>query len=164
MSTIKTDEAYFDKVFQLFSAALKERGKVLPSVSQVAITNNDPYCVLVSTLLSLRTKDEVTLAASTRLFRRANNPQDMLALSEDEVAKLIFPCGFYKTKAKRILEVSRILVEQYNGQVPHTVQELLALQGVGIKTANLTLNLGFGIDAICVDSHVHQISYRMGWI
>jgi len=158
------DEAYFDRIFINFQEKLNSLNKVVPAVSYVAITQNDPYCVLISTILSLRTKDDVTLQASVRLFNTASNPADMLKLSAEEIEKLIFPTGFYKTKAQRILEISQILMDKYNGKVPNTVEELLALPGVGIKTANLTLNLGFGIDAICVDCHVHQISNRMGWI
>jgi endonuclease-3 len=158
------DEAYFDRIFISFQEKLNQLNKVVPAVSYVAITQNDPYCVLISTILSLRTKDDVTLQASVRLFNVASNPADMLKLSASQIEKLIFPTGFYKTKAQRILEISRILMDKYNGKVPNTVEELLSLPGVGIKTANLTLNLGFGIDAICVDCHVHQISNRMGWI
>lgn len=161
---MELNEAYFDRIFFNFQGKLKELNKVLPAVSYVAITQNDPYCVLISTILSLRTKDDVTLQASVRLFNTASNPADMLGLSARQIEKLIFPTGFYKTKAQRILEISQILMDKYNGKVPDTVEELLALPGVGIKTANLTLNLGFGIDAICVDCHVHQISNRMGWI
>lgn len=161
---MKLDEKYFDRIFVNFQAKLKELNKVIPAVSYVAITQNDPYCVLISTILSLRTKDDVTLQASVRLFNVASNPATMLKLSAAEIEKLIFPTGFYKTKAQRILEISQILMDKYGGKVPSTVEELLALPGVGIKTANLTLNLGFGIDVICVDCHVHQISNRMGWI
>lgn len=158
------DEAYFDRIFIEFRDTLDSLNKPLPAVSYVAITKNDPYCVLISTLLSLRTKDDVTLKASVRLFENADNPADMLKLSAREIETLIFPTGFYRTKAQRILEVSQVLMDKYGGRVPDTVEELLALPGVGIKTANLTLNLGFAIDAICVDCHVHQISNRMGWI
>ncbi len=161
---IDKDEKYFERIFTSFKDALDKRGKIIPAVSYVAITHNDPFCVLISTLLSLRTKDNVTLDASTRLFSVASDPASMLKLSASEIEELIFPTGFYKTKAQRILEISSILVEKYDGKVPSTVEELLSLPGVGIKTANLTLNLGFGIDAICVDCHVHQISNRLGWI
>lgn len=164
MTHTKPDEAYFDRIFIEFRDTLNSLNKELPAVSYVAITKNDPYCVLISTLLSLRTKDDVTLKASVRLFEKADNPQAMLKLSAKEIEDLIFPTGFYRTKAQRILEVSQVLADKYGGKVPDTVEELLALPGVGIKTANLTLNLGFGIDAICVDCHVHQISNRMGWI
>ncbi len=164
MTPTKPDEAYFDRIFIEFRDTLNSLNKQLPAVSYVAITKNDPYCVLISTLLSLRRKDDVTLKASVRLFEKADNPQAMLKLSAKEIENLIFPTGFYRTKAQRILEVSQVLMDKYGGRVPDTVEELLALPGVGIKTANLTLNLGFGIDAICVDCHVHQISNRMGWI
>lgn len=157
-------EEYFDEIFDEFNSKLKEINKQIPAVSYVAITKNDPYCVLVSTLLSLRTKDDVTLKASKRLLEMADNPFDMIKLDEKTICNLIFPVGFFTTKAKRILEISGILVDKYNGNVPNKVEELLELPGVGIKTANLTLNLGFGINAICVDCHVHQISNRMGWI
>ncbi len=155
---------YFEQIFDEFNAKLKSINKQIPAVSYMAITKNDPFCVLVSTLLSLRTKDDVTLKASVRLLDKAPTPQKMLTLSEEEIADLIYPVGFYKTKAQRILQVSEVLMEEYNGKVPNNVESLLKLPGVGIKTANLTLNLGFGIDAICVDCHVHQISNRMGWI
>lgn len=164
MSSEQLDEKYFDRIFNEFNATLKSIQKELPAVSYVAITKNDPYCVLISTILSLRTKDDVTLNASMRLFNRADTPEKMLKLSEDEIAKTIFPVGFYKTKAQRIIEISQTLMTKYGGKVPSTVEQLLELPGVGIKTANLTLNLGFNIDAICVDCHVHQISNRMGWI
>ncbi len=164
MNSEKHDIEYFDRIFTEFNDVLRTINKVIPAVSYVAITKNDPFCVLIATLLSLRTKDDVTLKASQRLLDKADNPYDMLKLSEEDISQLIFPTGFYKTKSKRILEVSKVLVEKYNGKVPSDVNELMALPGVGIKTANLTLNLGFGIDAICVDCHVHQISNRMGWI
>ena len=158
------DEAYFDRIFALFQEALKKKKRNLPSVSLIALKMNTPYTVLISTLISLRTKDDVTLAASERLFSLADNPEKMLSLSEEEIEKAIYPAGFYKRKAQNIKEISKTLIEKYNGKVPSTQEELLALPGVGIKTANLTLNLGFNIDAICVDCHVHQIANRIGWI
>lgn len=164
MSTQKFDEAYFDMIFNNFGQTLKSINKVVPAVSYIAITHNDPYCVLISTILSLRTKDDVTLKASMRLFEKANNAKEMLSLSQEDIENLIFPVGFYHTKAQRIIEISTILVKDFGGKVPSDRESLLKLPGVGVKTANLTLNLGFGIDAICVDCHVHQISNRMGWI
>lgn len=164
MASEKLNEQYFDRIFEEFQGVLNSIGKVIPAVSYVAITKNDPFCVLISTLLSLRTKDDVTLKGSQRLLDKADTPNKMILLSQQEIEELIFPVGFYKTKAQRILEVSHILVDKYDGKVPDNVEALMALPGVGIKTANLTLNLGFGIDAICVDCHVHQISNRLGWI
>jgi len=164
MKTKKFTVDYWETIFSLFSSALKVRGVGLPSVSEIAETNKDPFRVLISTIISLRTKDAVTLASSNRLFSRADTPQATMELAAEEIEKLIYPAGFYKTKAKNILAISRILLEQYKGLVPSKKEQLLVLPGVGIKTANLTLNLGFGIDAICVDTHVHRISNRCGWI
>jgi endonuclease-3 len=136
----------------------------LPSVSQVAADNHgDPFQVLVSTMISLRTKDEVTYAASQRLFEKASTPAALAALPEKKIEKLIYPAGFYKTKAGHIRETSRRIKKDYNGKVPADRDLLMQFPGVGRKTANLVLNLGFGIDAICVDTHVHRISNRIGW-
>ena len=161
---LELKESYFDNIFEEFSKILKDIGAVLPAVSFEAIDKKDPFCVLISTILSLRTKDNVTLDASERLFQMADNPKDMLLHSEQEISDIIFPVGFYKTKAKRIREISRILIDDFNGHVPSDSKSLLSLPGVGIKPANLTLNLGFDIPAICVDCHVHVISNRLGWI
>ena len=139
-------------------------GSELPSVSQLAARRRDPFRVLVSTIISLRTKDEVTSAAAERLFTKADTPAGILGLSEAEIAEAIYPAGFYRQKARQIRECSRIIGERFNGEVPRSRDELLELPGVGLKTANLTLNLGFGIDAICVDTHVHRISNRLGWV
>jgi endonuclease-3 len=137
----------------------------LPSVSQVAVDHpGDPFRVLVSTMISLRTKDEVTYAASGRLFAKAGSPARMAALPEEEIEKLIYPAGFYKTKAAHIRETARRVAEDYAGEVPSDRELLMAFPGVGRKTANLVLNLGFGIEAICVDTHVHRISNRIGWV
>jgi len=111
----------------------------------------------------LRTKDQTTLDASRRLFAAAPDPAATRALTEEAVAALIFPVGFYKTKARQLKTIADLLA-RWNDEVPRTREELLELPGVGRKTANLTLNLAFGIDAICVDTHVHRISNRLGWI
>lgn len=158
------DEQYFDGIFTSFRQVLSDMGKVLPAVSLVAVELQDPFSVLISTVISLRTKDDVTLKASRRLLDKAPDAFAMLRLSEEEIASLIFPAGFYKRKAIQIKNIAKTLVEQYGGKVPADADLLTKLPGVGIKTANLTLNLGFGIDAICVDCHVHQISNRLGWI
>ena len=163
-SDIVLDEAYFDRIFSEFRQVLASLGKVLPAVSLVAVQKQDPFSVLISTVISLRTKDDVTLNASRRLLAEAPDPRAMLQLSEDRIADLIFPAGFYRRKAMQIRQISEILVSEYDGNVPSDAGLLMQLPGVGIKTANLTLNLGFGIDAICVDCHVHQISNRLGWI
>lgn len=161
---MKRDEQYFDRIFTQFREVLSSMGKVLPAVSLVAVEKQDPFSVLISTVISLRTKDDVTLNASRRLLGRAPDPYAMVKLTEEEISGLIFPAGFYKRKASQILQLSHILIDRYEGKVPPSADRMMELPGVGIKTANLTLNLGFGIDAICVDCHVHQISNRLGWI
>ena len=158
------DERYFDEIFSSFRQVLATMGKVLPAVSLVAVELQDPFSVLISTVISLRTKDDVTLNASRRLLSKAPDAYSMQKLSEDEIASLIFPAGFYRRKAVQIKNIADMLVSEYQGKVPCDADLLMKLPGVGIKTANLTLNLGFGIDAICVDCHVHQISNRLGWI
>ncbi|WP_319560026.1 endonuclease III [Marispirochaeta sp.] len=136
----------------------------MPSVTRIAGNGPDPYRVLISTIISLRTKDEVTIAASERLFSIADNPSRMVETAPSAIAELIYPAGFYRTKTDTILKISAILLEKYCGQVPDSICELLALPGVGRKTANLTLGLAFGIPSICVDTHVHRIPNRAGWI
>src|SRR4030042_542919 len=135
-----------------------------PIVSLVGERSKDPFQVLLSTMLSLRTKDEVTTRASRSLFEKADTPEKILRLTNQEIQKLIYPVGFYKTKAKHLLEVSRILLQSYQGRVPDTMDELLQLPGVGRKTANLVLTLGFGKPGVCVDTHVHRISNRLGYV
>lgn len=139
-------------------------GSELPSVSKIAAGKRDPFRVLISTIISLRTKDEVTSAAAARLFGLADSPDAMVRIPERKIAETIFPAGFYRQKARQIKECSRIIREEYHGKVPDSRDALLALPGVGLKTANLTLNLGFGVEAICVDTHVHRISNRLGWV
>jgi endonuclease-3 len=124
----------------------------------------DPFKILIGCLLSLRTKDETTGPAAARLFALAGSAQEMLQLPEETIAQAIYPVGFYRTKAKTILEICRTLVERYAGQVPASMEALLELRGVGRKTANLVLALGFQIPAICVDTHVHRISNRWGYV
>ncbi|WP_025209815.1 endonuclease III domain-containing protein [Hippea sp. KM1] len=150
-----------DEVIELLREAY--RGFVEPVVTQVA-KDKDPYRVLVSTILSLRTKDETTLKASMRLFDVADNIHRLSELDEDEIARLIYPVGFYKTKAKNLKKIARIIIDKYGGQIPEDLDELLKLPNVGRKTANLVLAKGFNIPAICVDIHVHRISNRLGLV
>jgi endonuclease-3 len=124
----------------------------------------DPFRILVACVLSLRTKDEVTYPAAERLFARADDPRAMLALSERAIAKTIYPVGFYRTKATQIRALSRVLLARHAGRVPDSIEELLTLPGVGRKTANLTITLGFGKPGICVDTHVHRIANRLGFV
>ena len=125
---------------------------------------SDPWAVLVSTIISLRTKDEVTLNSSQRLLEKAKNPAELALLKEETISKLIYPAGFYRNKAASLKKIAVILIEKYNSEVPAQMEELLTLPGVGRKTANLVLNEAFNIDAICVDIHVHRISNRCGWL
>lgn len=125
---------------------------------------NTPFQILISTILSLRTKDEITYPTAYKLFQIAGKPEDFLRLSLEEIEKLIYPVGFYRNKAKVIKEISRIIIENYNGCVPDNINELLKLPGVGRKTANLVLSVAFGKDVICVDTHVHRISNRIGLV
>ena len=134
-----------------------------PIVTEVA-GRRIPYLVLISCMLSLRTKDETTRGASQRLFAVANTPRKMVKLSSGRLARLIYPVGFYRNKAKAILETSRAIIRNYHGRVPDSESGLLRFKGVGRKTANLVLGLGFGKPAICVDVHVHQIANRLGWV
>lgn len=126
--------------------------------------NGSPYKILISTIISLRTRDKVTLEASLRLFAHAPSPEAAAALDASRIAEYIYPAGFYKRKGVQIKEISRILLENYNGEVPKDIDSLTALPGVGRKTANLTRGLGYGIPALCVDTHVHRIANRMGWV
>jgi len=135
-----------------------------PVVSFMAQTGKDPFRILISTLLSLRTRDQVTELASQRLFAMACTPETMAKLPIKTLERLIYPVGFYRNKAKQIQDICLILLDKYGGKVPFTEEELLSFKGVGRKTANLVLSLGFDIPAICVDTHVHRISNRLGFI
>jgi endonuclease-3 len=130
----------------------------------VAQRRRDPFRVLIACLLSLRTRDETTGPASERLFALADTPAAMLGLSASRIERAIFPVGFYRTKARVILGVCRDLVEHFGSRVPDTIDELLTLKGVGRKTANLVVTVGFGKPGICVDIHVHRISNRLGYV
>lgn len=133
----------------------------VPIVTKIAETQ-DPYRVLISTILSLRTKDETTSQASERLFKLADTPEKMVQFKVKQIEKMIYPVGFYRTKAKCILDISRRLIDEYKSRVPDEIDELLKLKGVGRKTANLVITLGYGKLGICVDVHVHRISNRLG--
>jgi len=153
-----------DKIDNIVTILKRENKKyIVPIVTIVSMTKS-PFMVLISCLLSLRTKDKVTAEASNRLFKLANNPEKMLGLSIKSIEKAIYPVGFYKTKAKRIKEICRVLLDDYEGVVPNEIDELLKLNGVGRKTANLTVTLGYGKLGICVDTHVHRISNRLGLV
>jgi endonuclease-3 len=156
------DNKNIDKVIR----TLKQEYKTftIPIVTEISEKGHDPFLVLISTLLSLRTKDETTSKASYRLFKLAKTPKKMLSLTQKQIEKTIYPVGFYKTKAKRIKEVCDILIKEYKSIVPDDLDELLKLPGVGRKTANLVMTLGYNKLGICVDVHVHRISNRLGYV
>jgi endonuclease-3 len=138
-------------------------GEAEPSVTLVAEHyKQDPWAVLVSTILSLRTKDAVTLSCSKALLAQAPDPAALLAMDQEEIARLAYPAGFYRTKAANLKKIAAILTEQYNGKVPADMDALLALPGAGRKTANLVLIEAFDMEGICVDTHVHRICNRLG--
>ena len=135
-----------------------------PVVGVVAKESRDPFRVLIACVLSLRTRDQTTAEASRRLFALADDPASMLRLSLSKIQHAIYPVGFYRIKSKHIREISRRLLKAYGGRVPDSIEELLTLPGVGRKTANLVVTVGYGKPGICVDIHVHRISNRWGYV
>jgi endonuclease-3 len=157
------DNATINTVLRILKNEIR-KWKV-PAVGIVAEGASDrPFETLISTVLSLRTKDRVTEAASRSLLGHASTPRAIAALTEDAVERLIYPVGFYRTKAKSLLAICRILLEDHGGRVPRDMDALLKLPGVGRKTANLVLTVGFGDYGICVDTHVHRISNLWGYV
>jgi endonuclease-3 len=152
----------FEKAFRILKKESKNWNA--PVVAFMGRNGNDPFKILISTILSLRTKDQTTAQASDRLFKVADTPEKILKLSEKGIEELIYPVGFYRNKAKIIKEIAKILVEKFNSKVPDDLETLLSFKGVGRKTANLVLSEGFGKSAICVDVHVHRISNRIGLV
>ena len=135
-----------------------------PAITIAAQKGATPFEILVATLISLRTRDTVTGKAAKNLFEKAVTPEEMITLGSQRIARLIHPASFSPTKAKRMVAISHILLDNYSGKVPDSMEGLLALPGVGRKTANLVLVEAFGKDGICVDTHVHRISNRTGYI
>ncbi len=136
----------------------------LPVVSHLAADQRDPFVIFISTLLSLRTKDETTAVATERLFQLAATPAAMLQIPAAKIAKTIYPVGFYRMKAQTIHHACRELISRFNSKVPDSIDDLLTIKGVGRKTANLVVALAYGKNAICVDTHVHRISNRLGYV
>jgi len=151
-----------DKIVTTLRQALKDLPD--PSVTLVGKRWKSPFLVLISCILSLRTKDETTLPASERLFKLATTPQGMLKLTTKKIEKAVYPVGFYKTKARNILGICSDIINRFDNQVPDTIDELLTMKGVGRKTANLVIIEGFGKPGVCVDTHVHRISNRFGYV
>jgi endonuclease-3 len=150
-------------IIKILRVATKNMTK--PAATQIVEQfGRDPYLILISCILSLRTRDTVSLPASLKLFELAKTPEEMVALSVKQIEQAIHTVGFYRTKARTIHSISAILIEQFASKVPSTEQELMSLKGVGPKTTSLVLSEGFQIPAICVDTHVHRISNRLGLV
>lgn len=149
----------------IYKALKKEFEKhKMPVVDLIQSQTKDPFKVLISTILSSRTKDATTTAASSRLFAIVKSVKDLAKVPQKKIEKLIYPVGFYKNKAKQLKEIPGVLNKLYNGKIPQTVEELIKLPGVGRKTANLVVSVGFNKPAICVDTHVHRITNRLGYV
>lgn len=151
------------KIFEILENAVGDMNPTMVA-SLIKEFGNDPYIVLISCLLSLRARDTVTYPICRKLFLQAKTPQEMLGLSQNYLQELFYPIGFYRKKAQLIHEVSTELINRFGGRVPHTEKELRSIKGVGHKTAALVLAEGFGIPAICVDTHVHRLSNRIGLV
>ena len=136
----------------------------VPVVNIIQVQTKDPFKVLITTILSARTKDEVTYLAAKKLFSKIKNIKDLEIISKKDIEKLIYPVGFYTTKAKNLKLLPKILKKEFNNIIPNTVEELIKLPGVGRKTANLVVTIAFDKHAICVDTHVHRIMNRLGYI
>ncbi len=149
------------KVIQLVKKESKKF--TLPSVSEISLSK-DPYKVLISCILSLRTRDETTLPASSRLFKLASTPEEMINLEDNVIEQAIYPVGFYKRKTKTIKDISKTLIEKYASKVPSSLDELLKFKGIGRKTANIVLVYAYNKDAIPVDTHLNRIPNRLGWV
>lgn len=149
-----------DKVVQILKDAKQTRSEFVDLMD----TFNDPYLVLISCILSLRTNDRTTYPATLRMLELAKTPREMKAVKADDLAKAIYPVGFYENKAKQIIELSRQIDEELGGVVPDEIEDLIKFNGVGRKTANLVLSRGFNKPAICVDVHVHRIFNRLGYV
>lgn len=149
-----------DKIVSLLKDAKQPQSEFVKLMDSF----KNPYLVLIACILSLRTNDKTTYPATLRMLELAKTPKKMKNVSQEELAKAIYPVGFYENKANQIIELSKIIDEELNGQVPDEIEDLIKFKGVGRKTANLVLSLGFNKPAICVDVHVHRIFNRLGYI
>lgn len=161
-----SDQDVQNKVQGIIRQLREETWDMVPpaSITLIEEYGRDPFLVLIACLLSLRTKDIISLPASCRLFSYAQAPQEILALPNKQIEELIYPVAFYRKRAQNLKDVSQELLDRFDGRVPSTTQELMSLPGVGLKTANLVLSMGFAIPALCVDTHVHRISNRFGLV
>lgn len=149
-----------DKIIELLESQNIKKNRFISYMDK----NREPFKVLIACILSLRTKDETTYGAAKRLFELGSTPEEILKLDEEQIQSAIYPVGFYRNKSRVIIGICRDLLEKYNGQVPDNIEELLELKGVGRKTANLVIAKGYGKPAICVDTHVHRICNRLGYV
>ena len=149
-----------DKIINILKNSNQPRSEFVNLMEEF----KDPYLVLIGCILSLRTNDKTTYPATLRMLELAKTPQDMVNISEEELAKAIYPVGFYQNKARQIIDLSKIIVEELDGKVPDTIEDLIKFNGVGRKTANLVLAKGFNKPAICVDIHMHRIFNRLGYV
>lgn len=149
-----------DEIVQKLKEAKQPRSEFVELMEQF----QNPYLVLIGCILSLRTNDKTTYPATLRMLELAKTPEEMAKVDVDDLAKAIYPVGFYENKAKQIIELSRQIVEDLNGNVPDEIEDLIKFKGVGRKTANLVLAKGFNKPAICVDVHVHRIFNRLGYV
>jgi len=150
----------FKEMIRILKRHLKDDVPVVTRIAQQE--RKDPFLILVGTLLSLRTKDELTEKVMERLVQKARTPEELLRIPIGELQKLIYPVGFYRNKSRTLLNVSRIISDDYHGRVPDSIDELLTIKGIGRKTANLVVSEAYGKPGICVDTHVHRISNRIG--
>lgn len=160
----ETPAALRRRIWRVIRRIGRHEGLAPAAMTQMAAERHDPFEVLVGTLISLRTRDEVTIASTRRLLALAPDPVRLERLAHGTIERAIYPAGFYRTKARTLRRVAGLLNAEHGGRVPDTMEELLALPGVGRKTANLVLLLGHGIPALCVDTHVHRISNRLGFV
>lgn len=161
-----TDKDLRKKVIRIMNCLSRETASMIPpaSVTLVQEYGRDPFLVLMACLLSLRTKDSISLPASRRLFFYACTPHKILSLTNEKIEELIYPVAFYRKRAQNLKDISHQLIHRFGGIVPNIQEALMSLPGVGIKTANLVLSMGFDIPALCVDTHVHRISNRFGLV
>jgi endonuclease-3 len=157
-----SNEFPIDKIIEILD--VESRKWKSPVDTLVALQKHNPFLVLITTIVSLRTKDEVTIKVCEKLYEKLSKPEDILKLSVDDVSKLIYPCGFYNNKAIQIYDICHRLINEYKSIVPNEIDELTKFKGVGKKTANLVLAEGYSLPAMCVDVHVHRISNRFGYV
>ncbi|KMQ52379.1 Endonuclease III [Chitinispirillum alkaliphilum] len=156
------DNVKIDTVYHILEKEFRKHR--MPVVDLIEAQTNDPFKVLITTIMSARTRDETTTTAALRLFQHVTSPEDLKSISQSELEKLIYPVGFYKEKAKHLKKLPEVLDSLFQGSIPHTVDELVKLPGVGRKTANLVVAVAFNKPAVCVDIHVHRIFNRLGYL